>query len=77
VVANTGNEVRREFCANCGAPLFASNGHVFVIAVGSLDEPKDVKPTIAIWLDSAQPWAPVPSGVERFSRNPPITLGNG
>jgi hypothetical protein len=77
VVANTGNEVRREFCANCGAPLFASNGHVFVIAVGSLDEPKDVEPTIAIWLDSAHPWAPVPSGVERFSRNPPITLGNG
>jgi hypothetical protein len=77
VVADTGNEVTREFCPDCGTPLFASNRNVFVIAVGSLDEPRDVRPTIAIWLDHAQPWAPVLDDVERFAKNPPITLGNG
>jgi hypothetical protein len=75
VVADSGNEVTREFCGKCGSPLFAKNGVVFVLAVGSLDEPKLVKPTIAIWLDSAQPWAPIASDVARFNGNPPITLG--
>jgi hypothetical protein len=75
VVADSGNEVTREFCGKCGSPLFAKNGVVFVLAVGSLDEPKLVKPTIAIWLDSAQPWAPLASDVARFNGNPPITLG--
>lgn len=75
VIADSGNEVTREFCSDCGAPLFARNGNVFVIAVGSLDQPADVRPTIAIWLDSAQPWAPIPDDVERYSGNPPITLG--
>ncbi|MDA0823668.1 MAG: GFA family protein [Proteobacteria bacterium] len=75
VEASTGNVVKREFCAHCGAPLFASTNNVFVITVGSLDDPSTVPPAIAIWLDSAQPWAPIPENVERFARNPPITLG--
>jgi hypothetical protein len=75
VVADSGNEVIREFCGICGAPLFAKNGVVFVLAVGSLDDPNQAKPTIAIWLDSAQPWAPIPNDVTRFNGNPPITLG--
>jgi|SRR5271170_2909328 len=77
VTADSGNEVTRQFCADCGTPLFAGNRNVFVIAVGSLDEPGDVRPTIAIWLDSAQPWAPFLDDVERFAKNPPITLGDG
>jgi hypothetical protein len=75
VIADSGGEVIREFCGDCGSALFARNDNVFVIAVGSLDQPAQVQPTIAIWLDSAQPWAPIPNDVERFSRNPPITLG--
>jgi hypothetical protein len=77
VVAESGNEVARQFCSDCGSPLFAGNRNVFVIAVGSLDEPAAVRPTIAIWLESAQPWAPVLHDVERFAKNPPLTLGDG
>jgi hypothetical protein len=76
VQADSGNTVQREFCAECGAPLFARNGTVFVLTVGSLDDARDITPTMAIWLDSAQPWAPIPEHVERFRKNPPITLGN-
>lgn len=75
VHADSGNTVQREFCAECGTPLFASNGKVFVLTVGSLDDARDIRPTIAIWLDSAQPWAPVPDNVGRYPQNPPITLG--
>lgn len=75
VQADSGNIVQREFCSECGTPLFARNGKVFVLTVGSLDDAHDIKPTMAIWLDSAQPWAPVPENVERFRQNPPITLG--
>ncbi|MFT4563377.1 MAG: hypothetical protein ACI9BW_003131 [Gammaproteobacteria bacterium] len=75
VEASTGTSVKREFCLHCGAPLFARTDKVFVITVGSLDDPSTVPPAIAIWLDSAQPWAPIPENVERFPQNPPITLG--
>jgi hypothetical protein len=75
VQAESGNPVRREFCAECGTPLFASNGRVFVLTVGTLDDPREIRPTIAIWLDSAQPWAPVPEKVQCFAQNPPFTVG--
>ena len=75
VEAETGTKVTREFCRDCGSPLFARTRNVFVIAVGSLDQPEYVRPTIAIWLDSAQPWAPILEHVQRFAKNPPITLG--
>lgn len=75
VQVDSGNTVRREFCSECGTPLFASTSKVFVLTVGSLDDAHGIRPTIAIWLDSAQPWAPIPDNVERFRRNPPITLG--
>lgn len=75
VQAVSGSAVKREFCADCGSPLFASNGHVFVLAVGCLDDARTLAPTIAIWLDSAQPWAPVPGNVQCFAQNPPLTLG--
>lgn len=74
VQADSGSTVERDFCASCGTPLFARNGKVFVLTVGSLDDPSGIQPTIAIWLDSAQPWAPIPDNVERFGQNPPITL---
>jgi hypothetical protein len=42
VEASTSNTVKREFCAHCGAPLFASTNNVFVITVGSLDDPGSI-----------------------------------
>ncbi|HCU89469.1 MAG TPA: aldehyde-activating protein [Gammaproteobacteria bacterium] len=75
VEAASGNTVRREFWGECGSQLFASNKNVFVLAVGSLDDAYGICLTIAIWLDSALPWAPIPDDVDHFRQNPPITLG--
>jgi hypothetical protein len=67
--------VRREFCRDCGSPLFATTPHLFAITVASFDDPSPFKPTMAIWLDSAQPWALIPADIIRFPKNPPLSSG--
>ena len=70
---DSGRLMTREFCGDCGSPLFARTDNIFGIAAGSLDEPSVLQPSMAIWLDSAQSWAPVPDHLERFPGNPPIS----
>jgi hypothetical protein len=70
-----GRLMTREFCGECGSPLFAWTDNIFAIVAGSLDDPSMLQPSMAIWLDSAQPWAPIPRHLQRFSRNPPISSG--
>jgi hypothetical protein len=67
--------VRREFCGECGSPLFATTPHLLAITVASFDDPSPLKPTMAIWLDSAPPWALIPTNIARFPRNPPLSSG--
>lgn len=58
--ADSGNQVRRRFCARCGSHLFAdSSGRpgLTVVRVGSLDDPSRLKPSANIWSSSAPRWA--------------------
>jgi hypothetical protein len=59
-IADSGRKITREFCPNCGSPLFtrAEKGpdHVFLKA-GSLDEPELIKPSCQTWTKRAVPWA--------------------
>jgi hypothetical protein len=58
-LADSGNIARREFCADCGTPLFASSlGHAGLIGIkaASLDDPTWFKPQADVWVQSAQPW---------------------
>lgn len=71
----SGRPMKRQFCSVCGSPLFASTENVFGIAVGCLDDARGAKPEMAIWVHSAQPWAPIPERVECFQGNPPISSG--
>jgi hypothetical protein len=70
---DSGRTLTREFCVECGSPLFAWTENIFAVTAASLDDPAGVQPSMAIWLDSAQPWAPIPSHLERFAKNPPIS----
>jgi hypothetical protein len=57
--ADSGNRARREFCADCGSPLFASSSarpERVGIRAGSLDDPSRFRPTRAVFTSSAQPW---------------------
>ncbi len=57
--ADSGNEVSRGFCPDCGTTLFGrSEGmpQTVQIAAATLDDPSVFKPQMNLYLDSAQPW---------------------
>ncbi|HXZ85476.1 MAG TPA: GFA family protein [Myxococcota bacterium] len=59
--ADSGEVARREFCRDCGSPLFASSSarpERIGIRAGSLDDPAAFQPARAVFSSSAQPWDP-------------------
>jgi hypothetical protein len=63
----SGNPVYRKFCGTCGSPVFTdtpeaeAQGMMFIKA-GTLDESKDLVPTVHFWTNSAQDWVIHPEG---------------
>ena len=57
---DSGNELTRHFCPQCGSPIFTSSPRhpefVYVKA-GTLDDPTLVEPGSQIWVDSSVPWS--------------------
>lgn len=73
LTAESGSDVTREFCGTCGTPLFsklAANPAFGVVKAATLDDPSWVQPSMHIWTDSAQPWAPLSGDLPRFAKNP-------
>jgi len=73
--ADSGNEITREFCPECGSPLFTRSPALpeFVfIKAGSLDDPEMVRPTHQIWADKAVPWAHIDDTLPGFPKANPI-----
>ena len=72
--ADSGNEITREFCPDCGSPLFTRAqvcpDKVWIKA-GSLDTPELIKPTHQIWTGMAVPWAYLDKGLPSFPDNGP------
>lgn len=59
-IADSGNEMRRGFCPQCGTQIFSiSSGsrHLTVVRVGTLDDPSIGAPEGIIWASSAPAWA--------------------
>jgi hypothetical protein len=70
---DTGNATYRRFCPECGSPVAveaAIMADVVMIPIGTLDDPSAVKPAMQIYCDSAQPWALLEGGVQRFAKMP-------
>jgi len=69
--ADSGQELTRHFCSDCGSPLFTSSPkhpeHVYVKA-GTLDDPGLVEPAHESWVVSAVPWSRIPGALPSFSR---------
>lgn len=73
LVADSGNKVRRGFCADCGSQLFAEgdgNPDLVVIKPASLDEPAWFKPQSDIFTDFAQPWDHMDPDIPKFPGMP-------
>ncbi len=73
-IADSGRNITREFCPECGSPLFtkaeACPGIVFIKA-GSLDSPEIIKPTHQTWIQMAVPWAYLDKDLPGFEGNGP------
>jgi hypothetical protein len=63
VGTDSGMEVERRFCGNCGSPIVSvpAEGPMVFIKAGTLDDRSWLEPQLAVWCDSAQPWVPVES----------------
>jgi hypothetical protein len=71
--SDAGGDVTRQFCVDCGSPIFSvlgSNPDLLVIKAGSLDDASWLSPSMNIWTDSAQPWAHIAEDLPQMGKNP-------
>jgi len=60
--ADSGHELTRHFCGNCGAPLFTSSPthpETVYVKAGALDDPAVIKPAYQSWTRSRISWATI------------------
>ena len=72
--ADSGNQVSRRFCAQCGCHLLSdSSGRpgLTVLRLGTLDDPSSITPSANIWSSSAPGWACLDDSLERIEHGPP------
>lgn len=73
-LADSGRRITREFCPECGSPLF-TRGEVLPdqvwIKAGSLDEPARIRPTHQTWTKMAVPWAYLDKDLPGYPDNGP------
>jgi len=73
-IAASGNRMHRQFCGECGTPLFNhadERAHLLVVRVGTFDDPEWVRPQATIWTDSAPTWSCLDPELPRVPRQPP------
>jgi len=74
VVGDSGKEVHRHFCPECGSGLWlecdSDPGYVFLKA-GALDDAGWVKPDMHIFTEAKQPWVDLGDSLPRYERMPP------
>ena len=71
--ADSGRTKNLKFCPRCGSPVFlkaeAFPG-IALIMGGTLDDASWLKPTMALYCDSAQPWLAIAHEMKSFPRMP-------
>jgi hypothetical protein len=70
--AQSGREVQRKFCRQCGSPVVtdtaaAQKEGVIFVKAGTLDDASDLAPTLHYWAESAQTWFVFPDHVAMLS----------
>lgn len=71
--ADSGNQVTRQFCPNCGTHLFAKSSarpQFRVVRAGNLDEPSSIRPSMHVWSASAPSWACLDPSLEQVEQQP-------
>jgi hypothetical protein len=73
VKGDSGSQVIRQFCPECGTPMFSAlegNPQLWAIKAGTMDDPSVLKPTAFLWMTSAQPWAHKDPAIHAFAKQP-------
>ena len=74
MTADSGNEVERGFCTNCGAQMYsrtaAPAGAPIRVRAGTLDNPDLMAPTAIIWAASAPAWAELDPKLPQHAKGP-------
>lgn len=71
---DSGNEVTRAFCPECGCMLFlqvSARPDLVGIRVGTLDDPSWFRPEADIFVKSAQPWDHMNPNLPKYASYPP------
>ncbi|MBI1817951.1 MAG: GFA family protein [Deltaproteobacteria bacterium] len=68
--SESGNIASRGFCAACGSPVAAKQSAfpIFIIYAASLDDPARHRPTMDIFMSSAQPWDHTDPALPKYPR---------
>jgi hypothetical protein len=72
--ADSGRNITREFCPECGSPLFTRAEKcpdLVFIKAGSLDNPEVVRPSCQTWTERAVPWAYIDEHLPRYPKGRP------
>ena len=71
---DSGAEIGRAFCAECGSPLWSlPGGAPFVpVKLGALDDNSDLTPALHLYTASAPPWHLMHDGLPAFEKSPPF-----
>jgi hypothetical protein len=70
----SGGTVHRQFCPECGSPIFSlipSMPDITIIKAGTLDDVSVLTPQVQVWCQSAQPWVELNPELPQFAQNPP------
>jgi hypothetical protein len=70
---DSGQPIERNFCPECGSPIFKEGAlmpGVAFISTGTLDDTSWLDPKMHVYCDSAQHWTPIPEGSQKFGKLP-------
>jgi hypothetical protein len=71
--ADSGNEITRVFCGECGAPIYvqvSTRPDMIGLRVSSLDDPGWFRVDADIFCKSAQPWDPLDPATPHYDTYP-------
>ena len=66
---NSGNEIARIFCPECGSNLWfeiAARPDAVVVQVGTIDDPSWFRPCVNVWTGSALSWVAIDPDCKNF-----------
>jgi hypothetical protein len=70
---DSGQPVQRNFCPECGSPIFTDAAvmpGVAFIKAGALDDTNWLDPKMHMYGDSAERWTSIPEGSQKFAKTP-------